>query len=126
MWVRDTTLAETLQRDQTGLMCATVSPISRVSGTVEYNLASGLRRLTVEVDAYSLNSGWVAYDTHLPVLELEAMTLTALERWQERHIKRSLEGYKPWTCPRLMRALLAELLNAWSNTVPWKRFSRQP
>lgn len=121
MWENSPTLAETLLKDQTGMTCVSISPISKVQGSVEYLFQSGLHRITVETDASSLNSGWRDYNTRLPVLELEAMTLTALEQWQERHIKRALAGYKPWPLLRLMRALTAEVVSARSNSTPWKR-----
>lgn len=120
-WENTPSMAETLLKDQTGLMCVSYSPISKISASVEYNYQSGLRRLTVDVGESSLNSGWMAYDNHLPVLELEAQTLTALERWQERHIKRALQGYRPWPTARLMRALVAEVLAAKAGSTPWKR-----
>lgn len=124
MWEDNSPMVETLQMDLTGMMCVTSSPISRISATIEYMYPSGLRRLTVECDNSSSNSGWSAYNTQLPVLELEAMTHTALERWQERHIKRALSGYRPWKLDRLMRSLLAELIAATSDSTPWKRLFR--
>lgn len=124
MWQSEETTAQTLVKDRTGMMCVSDSPISRVSGTVEYNFLSGLRRLTVDTGESSLNSGWTAYNTHLSVLELEERTLTALERWQERHIWRSLKGYKRWPEARLMRSLLAEVVASMTTSVPWKRLFR--
>lgn len=121
MWQSDQMTAQTLVTDLTGMTCVSFSPISKLSATVEYNYVSGLRRLTVEEGDSSLCSTWTPYDTHLLLSELEAQTHTALELWQERHIKRALSGYKPWPKLRLMRALLAELVAAHSKSTPWKR-----
>lgn len=123
-WENDRMTAQTLVQDLTGMTCVSDSPISKISATVEYLYLSGFRRITIEVEGSSLSSGWMGYDTHLLLSELEAQTHTALELWQERHIKRALSGYKPWAKPRLMRALLAELVAARSNSTPWKRSFR--
>ena len=120
-WENTQSTAETLVRDPTGLMCVSDSPISKINATVEYSYQLGRRRLTVDVGDSSLNSGWMAYDNRWSESELEAQTLTALEQWQERHIRRALQGYKPWPTARLMRALLAEVLAATAGLPPWKR-----
>jgi len=124
MCLQSEPMAETLLKDLTGMTCVTFSPISKLSATVEYLYESRRRRLTIEHDAFSWNSTWMAYDFQLPVSELEAMTLSALERWQERHIKRALSGYRPWKPERLMRALQGELLAAYNGSTPWKRLFR--
>lgn len=124
LWENNGSMVETLARDQIGMMCVTDSPISKVSGTVEYNFQLGLRRLTIDTGDSSLNSGWMGYNTQLPVSELEARTHTALSQWQERHIRRALQGYRPWSNGRLMRSLLAEVMLAMQGSAPWQRLFR--
>lgn len=113
--------AETLQSDPIGMTCVSHSPISKLNATIEYNWVLCLRRITIELENLSWNSGWTHIGIPLSVLELEAQTLSALERWQERHIKRALSGYKPWPFGRLARALQAELVVSYNGSTPWKR-----
>lgn len=94
-----------------GLTCASISTISSCSATVEYDLSLNLRRVTVTVGDFGLNSGWTGFPSYLDRVALEEVTLEALRRWQEQLTSRALKGMKPWNSPRLLRSLYAHLVS---------------